>query len=261
MVPEQIALDLLSFDIPVIVLGDLNQLPPVMGRPVFLQQPDAILNQIMRQNEESPIIRLSQDILHGNSFGTGNYDENGLIKIVADKYGLVADFKEYDAVIVGKNITRDMYNKYIREQVYHRTGSLRVGDKIICRKNNWSYCNHDGMPLTNGLVGYVVDIDEERSTRAYTLIEFKPEGFSNSFNDIYLDRMAFETPVSNNKKFTGFNNFDKFEYAYAITCHLAQGSQYNNVYIKYERMGTRDYCKRWLYTAVTRAVERITLVI
>jgi exodeoxyribonuclease-5 len=60
MVPEKNAVDLLSFGIPVIVLGDTNQLPPVFGNPYFLNDPDIHLTQIMRQAEGDPIIYLSQ---------------------------------------------------------------------------------------------------------------------------------------------------------------------------------------------------------
>ena len=63
MVNEEIATDLLSFGIPTIVLGDLNQLPPVFGKPYFLREPDVILKQVMRQNEGNPIIYLSQQFL------------------------------------------------------------------------------------------------------------------------------------------------------------------------------------------------------
>ena len=262
MVPENIAHDLLSFGLPIIVLGDLNQLPPVMGNAFFLQHPDAILKKIMRQAEESPIIRLSQDILNSNMFKLGNYDSSGKIVILEDKKGLDVDFDSYDSIIVGRNITREMYNKYIREQVYHRYGDLMVGDKLICRKNNWDYFTHEGIFLINGLIGTVTDIDIETSTDSFFNIELQPEGFKDRFYDVHLDRKMFDIPISKKRNITNmFSRYDLFEYAYAITCHLSQGSQYNNVYIKYEQMQSSEYCRKWLYTAVTRAIERMTLVI
>ena len=262
MVPENIAEDILSFNLPVIVLGDLNQLPPVMGSPFFLRQPDAILKKIMRQAEESPIIRLSQDILHSKMFKLGDYDKYGKIKVLKDEDGLSVDFKEFDSIIVGKNKTREMYNKYIREQVYGRFGDIQVNDKLICRKNNWDYFTHDGIFLINGLVGRVVDIDLMDSTSQYLTIELLPDGYRDSFTQVRLDRALFKVPLTKKRNMgQAFTKYDVFEYAYAITCHLAQGSQYNNVYIKYEQLGDGDYCRRWLYTAVTRAIERITLVV
>jgi exodeoxyribonuclease-5 len=262
MVPEQIATDLLSFGLPIIVLGDLNQLPPVMGNAFFLQSPDSILKKIMRQAEESPIIRLSQDILHSRMFRLGDYDATGKIHILEDKKGMEVDFSSFDSVIVGKNLTREMYNKYIREQVYGRFGDIQVGDKLICRKNNWDYFTHEGIFLINGLVGTVTDIDIENSTDSYLNIELLPEGYRECFHDVNLDRKMFKIPISKKRDMINmFSKYDLFEYAYAITCHLSQGSQYNNIYVKYEQMQSSEYCRKWLYTAVTRAIERMTLVI
>ena len=51
--------------------------------------------------------------------------------------------------------------------------------------------------------------------------------------------------------------FNKFEFGYAITCHLAQGSQYNNVLVYNERMGDDAYYNKWLYTALTRAIDKL----
>ena len=262
MVPNNIAEDILSFGLPVIVLGDLNQLPPVFGAPFFLQDPDAILRKIMRQAEDSPIIRLSQDILHSNRFNLGAYDKTGHVKIYEDKPGLELDYKQFDSIIVGKNKTREAYNKYIRECVYERKGPVTIGDKLICRKNNWDYFTHDGLFLINGLVGTVTDIDYEHSNNRYLSLELLPDGYKRPFTDIRLDRKLFNIPISKKREISSsFSNYDVFEYAYAITCHLSQGSQYDNVLVKYEPMGTSDYCRKWLYTAITRAIERVTLIV
>jgi exodeoxyribonuclease-5 len=66
MVPGYMAKWLLDYDIPVIVLGDLNQLPPVGGSSYFLQNPDAILTQIMRQASDSPIPYIAQYAIAGD---------------------------------------------------------------------------------------------------------------------------------------------------------------------------------------------------
>ena len=54
--------------------------------------------------------------------------------------------------------------------------------------------------------------------------------------------------------------FDEFDYGYALTVHKAQGSQWGNVLLVDESGCFRDTSKRWLYTAVTRATSRITVV-
>jgi exodeoxyribonuclease-5 len=52
----------------------------------------------------------------------------------------------------------------------------------------------------------------------------------------------------------------EFDYGYAITCHKSQGSQWDNVLVYDESWCFRDQWERWLYTAITRAAEKITIV-
>ncbi|MCM1219765.1 MAG: AAA family ATPase, partial [Lachnospiraceae bacterium] len=74
MVEQNMGRDILSFGIPVLVLGDLNQLPPVFGQSLFLQKPDVILNEVMRQHKDSAIIYLAQLAMHGIPISYGNYN-------------------------------------------------------------------------------------------------------------------------------------------------------------------------------------------
>lgn len=55
--------------------------------------------------------------------------------------------------------------------------------------------------------------------------------------------------------------FDRFDFGYALTCHKAQGSQWDSVYLFDESGVFREDGARWLYTGLTRAAERITVVI
>ena len=54
---------------------------------------------------------------------------------------------------------------------------------------------------------------------------------------------------------------NKFEFAHAITAHLSQGSQYNNVLVYDEKMGNKEYYFKWLYTAITRATTGLIIAI
>ena len=54
--------------------------------------------------------------------------------------------------------------------------------------------------------------------------------------------------------------FDRFDFGYALTCHKAQGSQWDSVYLFDESGVFREDSARWLYTGITRAAERITIV-
>jgi exodeoxyribonuclease-5 len=259
MVPEKLAGWLLSYRIPIIILGDLNQLPPVAGTSVFLKRPDACLTEIMRQADDSPIPYFAQYILRN-----GPNIKPGCIgnKIKVIKKDMLTDdmLQSADVVICGKNKTRDMLNRYIRENIFGITNETPViGDKLICRENDWSRCINDDYYLINGLIGYVVDIDLESISKDSMVLDFKPDFLDECFKNVVLDRVFMKLSPQEKKFYR--TDFTKFEYGYAITCHLSQGSQYNKVVVFYEYMHDYEYATKWLYTAVTRAIDELVVVI
>ena len=260
MVPAKMADWLLKFKVPIIVLGDLNQLPPVIGDSFFLKEPDVVLTQIMRQSSESPIPYFAQNVLQNGTKCLSPGLQIGDKINVLSKADITPELlKGYDVIICGTNKTRNNLNTYIRERIYGRTQEYPViGDKLICRENDWTF-SVDDVYLINGLIGYVTDIDLE-SISDYTMkIDFKPEFMDNEFKNVTLDRIYMG--LSPNDKRFYRSNYHKFEYGYAITCHLSQGSQYNRVLVFNESFGTAEERRKWLYTAVTRAIDKVTILI
>ena len=224
MVPAKMADWLLKFKVPIIVLGDLNQLPPVIGDSFFLKEPDVVLTQIMRQSSESPIPYFAQNVLQNGTKCLSPGLQIGDKINVLSKADITPELlKDYDVIICGTNKTRNNLNTYIRERIYGRTQDYPViGDKLICRENDWTF-SVDDVYLINGLIGYVTDIDLE-SISDYTMkIDFKPEFMDNEFKNVTLDRIYMG--LSPNDKGFYRANEHKWEYGYAITCHLSQGSQ------------------------------------
>ena len=260
MVPAKMADWLLKFKVPIIVLGDLNQLPPVIGDSFFLKEPDVVLTQIMRQSSESPIPYFAQNVLQNGTKCLSPGLQIGNKINVLSKVDITPELlKDYDVIICGTNKTRNNLNTYIRERIHGRTQDYPViGDKLICRENDWTF-SVDDVYLINGLIGYVTDIDLE-SISDYTMkIDFKPEFMDNEFKNVTLDRIYMG--LSPNDKRFYRSNYHKFEYGYAITCHLSQGSQYNRVLVFNESFGTAEERRKWLYTAVTRAIDKVTILI
>jgi exodeoxyribonuclease-5 len=186
-----------------------------------------------------------------------------------------------DQVICAKNATRIQLNQKMRKDLYEWEDPLpQPGDKIICLRNNWEWINPAGDNLVNGLTGYIDDI----TYKTRECFCYSPSMFA-TFTPDYIDKTSFEDVDINSfrntrmdrkifmegEPFVNSQNFSKiprqfkpneFDYGYAITCHKAQGSEFDKVLVFEEFMkgDTSEKHRRWLYTAVTRAAKKLVLV-
>ena len=258
MVSDEIMSDILSFGIPVIGMGDINQLPPIFGISSYMLRPNYFLTQIMRQAENNPIIKISQDILHNRPFVLGEYGSSRIIRKVPMKENLIHD---YDIILCARNTTRDYLNDTIRMDLQGKTREPYLGDKVICRQNNRDrvIC---GRFLSNGTVGYIDYIDRPSITKNKITVDFSPEyNSSETFCNLDIDRQYIKMDYLDRKEY-GMSSYEKFEYAYAITTHLSQGSQYQRVlYFDEPFGGGQDVIKKLRYTAITRAITSIDIVL
>ncbi len=258
MVNESFGVDIESFDIPIICLGDLQQLPPVIGGSKYLIRPDYVLTKIMRQAEGNPIIYLSQKASRGERIEYGKYGDKCY---VIPKSRITSNMMlNADMIITPTNSARAMYNRYIREELRHIDSELPiVGEKLICRKNNRNRIIGDGIYLVNGMLGYITDVDKSSYNGKSLDISFVPDFTDDvQFNNVRIDYKtlmdSIQTDKENYKK--GYSMFDMFEFGDVITVHLSQGSQAENVlYIEEPFGGGRDLLAKLNYTAITRARE------
>lgn len=261
MVSETIALDLESFGIPILVLGDLQQLPPVYGGQHYLKNPDFRLTKIMRQAENDPIIYLSKLASMGKPIECGKYGDKCFVipkSIVTAKM-----LTNSSIVLCGKNKTRGELNRFIREDVLGiRRNIPMIGEKLICRQNNWTeqLPGMEDIFLINGLIGYVQEVYIENFTGSSLPIDFRPDFVDDKyFKEILLDYNHLFAPIGSTSNTRSY--YDKFEFAYAITVHLSQGSQYDNVLYFKERMGFSDFSRKLDYTAITRAKQGLIIAV
>lgn len=259
MVASNIAKDLVSFGIPMIVLGDHHQLDPPFGEPYFLNYPDVILTEPMRQAKDDPIVKLSMMAYDGEYIDYGKYGDNCFVipySMLTDKMMIKSDI-----IICGRNKTRDELNRHIRYDILKRKSECPViGDKIICRQNNWSLSIMDNINLINGMIGYVDEIYLNTYNGNSIAIDFRPD-FSDfeCFNNLTIDYKLLTQPYDKVIS-TRFSYFNKFEYGWAISTHLSQGSEWDAPLIYYEDYGTSEFKKKSLYTAITRAKKKLILV-
>lgn len=259
--PFRIRRDIESYNIPTLVAGDLNQLPPVADDPAYLFDRNKVhfLTEIMRQKANSGILHIAHRALEGLPIHNGYY---GDAIVIYDDQVTNDMFLQSDIVLCGTNNTRDRLNKVIREEILGFKGKLpRCGEKIICRRNDWSI-SVDGIGLGNGLIGKVVNNPEVINfdgRRFY--LDFKPDLFNGIFTDLDIDFEYFNALCTkkNELKNRKWNYGHLFDYAYCITTHLSQGSQFANV-MYFEEPTSSLIQNKLNYTGVTRASNGLIYV-
>jgi len=251
MVGEALARDLLSFGTPVLVLGDPAQLPPVKDEGFFTnRRPDVMLTEIHRQAAENPIIRLSMDVREGRGLAHGDF---GAVRVIGRDAVDRAEVMAADQILVGLNRTRHLYNMRIRKLQGRVTAMPEVGERVVCLRND------KDRGLLNGGLWHVTKLmpsDERRWAMVVRSADFDdgPAVRIGVHPLFFLGRSA-DVPEVIRKK------CDWFDFGYALTVHKSQGSQWDNVYL-FDESGTfRDDAAKWLYTGITRAAERLTVVL
>lgn len=252
MVDEALGKDLMSFGTPILVLGDPGQLPPVSGGGYFTsQEPDYLLTDIHRQARDNPIIQLAMQVREGKEIMHGDWGKAKVIPKGEVTQSLVLDA---DQVLVGTNRTRRRYNTRLRELKGFATDYPQSGDKLVCLRND------PAKGLLNGSLWQVMTSSKETVKPGINLM-IRPEDddMDRGAAKIKLLKAAFEN-IDEEIPWSTRKRYDEFDYGYALTVHKAQGSQWNDVVLFDESWAFRDTRERWLYTAITRAAETLTIV-
>ncbi|PHR92833.1 MAG: ATP-binding protein [Robiginitomaculum sp.] len=254
MVDEGIGRDLLSFGVPVLVLGDPAQLPPVKGGGYFTNhEPDIMLTEIHRQAEGNPIVKLATDVREGRSLDYGQYGESLVIHKSEINSSMVLGA---DQVLVGKNVTRSMYNARIRELIGYENVFPVIGDRLVCLKND-----HTAKIFNGGLFS-VTSVKTHMKTvyPGFITLTISSEDFPGRKEVEVRVKEEFFMGNIDKVDWRELRGTQHFDYGYALTVHKSQGSQWPDVMLFDESRAFRDDWQRWLYTGITRASERITIV-
>lgn len=248
MIDDRLAMDLLSFRIPVLLLGDPAQLPPVNGAGVFGSGgADVLLTEVHRQALGNPVLALSIDIREGRSPAFGNY---GTSRVMQEEELVEADLLAADQIIVGRHRTRENYNRLVR-MLKGLEGDLPVlGDRLVCLANHpkLGLCNGETFTVTSEPVAKGDDLTFSITPVAQT---------GEAPIEVTISAAEFFAP--DGARGRGRVAKPRFDFGYALTAHKAQGSQWTNVLVIDESACFGEDARRWLYTAVTRASDRVTI--
>ena len=281
MAPKTLMDLLFKHNVYVICLGDPFQLPPVDKKEDnhLLDAPHIFLDEIMRQAQESEIIQLSMAIR-----------ENRPIEVFQGKEVQILNKEELntgmltwaDQILVATNATRVSINAQMRK-LLNFGEQPQDGDKIICLRNYWDCFSDNEEPLVNGTIGI---LKNSFLTKRYLPNIVKSiDGLSHIdliMGDFISDSGMYFHSLEMDKKMIDIGEFSldwktvyqlnrnpktkdipplEFTYGYAITCHKAQGSEWDKVLVIEEKFPfDKIEHARWLYTAVTRSSEKLVLV-
>ena len=198
-------------------------------------------------------------------------------------------------VVCRSNKRANIYNKGIRAQILYREDELNTGDLLMVAKNNyfWTEKYKEMDFIANGEIAVVRRVRRTRELYGFrfaeVLLAFPDQNDFELEANLLLDTLHSDAPAlpktENDRLFYSVledyvditvkrermkkmkadphYNALQVKYAYAVTCHKAQGGQWQNVFLDQGYMSdeylTPDYF-RWLYTAFTRATEILYLV-
>lgn len=202
---------------------------------------------------------------------------------------------EETAIIVRSNKRANAYNQQIRSRILFNENELSAGDYLMVVKNNyfWLKPSTEAGFIANGDIIEVLEIFSIQELYGFRFAEVKvrmvdypkmmpfetvllldtieaetPSLPYEESNRLYQEVMKdYESETSKYKKFLKVKankhfNALQVKFSYAITCHKSQGGQWNTVFVEQPYLPNgidKDYL-RWLYTAVTRAKEKLYLI-
>ena len=281
MAPKELIDILLKHKVYIIFLGDPFQLPPIdkENDNHLLDNPHVFLDEIMRQAQESEIIRLTMKIRNQEPL---SFESNDTVKILHHKELTQGMYSWADQILTGTNATRAKINTEMRAML-GKGAEPEAGDKVICTRNYWEDCSICGDPLINGSIGYLVKPHKSKIYLPWFLRKekeyfdvIKAEIEMPDTGDIYpllnIDYNMLQKEIKSAdwrleyklgkmKKQYGDLLPKDFLYAYAITVHKAQGSEWDKVLVYEENFPfNRTEHARWLYTAATRAADKLVIL-
>jgi exodeoxyribonuclease-5 len=279
MLPKNMWELLLKHGVPIIACGDPGQLPPISRDDDnhVLDHPHVFLDEIMRQAMDSEIIRFSMWVREGRPIAQFPA-KNEQVMLIKPEEVTIGMYNWADQVLCATNKTRQDINNVIRQSRGFGP-EPQIGDKVISLKNHWDFFSNKKSPLTNGTIGTIQNLNKSyivapfwisKTTIPVINANILMDEDEDLFNGICMDYTALKTgkmflneqQIYKLDRAKGYPDSPfEFAYAYAITCHKSQGSEWNRVVVCEEYFPTViEEHKRWVYTAATRASEKLVFV-
>lgn len=281
MVPKTLMDQLFKHQVYVICLGDPFQLPPIDDKEDnhLLDNPHVFLDEIVRQAADSEIIQLTMKIREQKPLDLYHGQEVQVLPHSSLNTGMLL---WSDQIITATNAKRTQINNQVRT-LLGKGPTPEDGDKIICLRNYWEDFNLQGDPLVNGTVGTLTNSWKgEVQVPAFLTAGQGLKTFDVLYGDFCANESVYEAiDIDRHMLLTGEKCCDwrlsyklgklrqrigdlvpkEFAYGYAITAHKSQGSEWEKVLVIEETFPFVPLeHARWLYTAATRAIDKLVVV-
>lgn len=277
MLSNELFNDLQSFGVSIIAVGDHCQLPPVGDTSFLMQNPDYFLTKVHRNALNSPLISISHHLRRGGYLSPGKSYGDGVFKLSWDDQNCrdlfentVSNYSNDLIVLCATNRKRVSLNQNIRRLLNFSEPEPYPSERVVCLKNN-----HDSKVM-NGQTGTIIwTMPGETDTIKLTIdMDDFPEPYESlshmmcfgqekyEFHNLFTDRKKYFQILSKKANKLGYSGIDFFDFGYAISVHKAQGSEWDRVILCEERCYYWDdeFYRRWLYTAATRAKEKLFII-
>jgi len=266
MVNEEIYTELASFKVPILAVGDHGQLPPVFGEFNLMDDPDFVLEKIHRQAENDPIIQVATLARTRGIIPVAEYGPECIKTNSEEIINQIKDPREW-VIITGTNKKRTERNRWARWKLGFHGDLPNVGERVVCLKNSHS------TGIMNGMVGTVTRLEQVEGTRRHWVwLEAQMDSGDKYVGEVWRYQFGYPKPmqetIAEALEVSPRDFGDLFDFGYAITCHKAQGSEWDKVIVyeeqamRYVMMKTKgeEGWRRWLYTAITRAKKELIIV-
>ena len=260
MVSSDIWQDLLSFEKPILAVGDHGQLPPVEGKFNLMLKPMLRLEEIYRQEKDNPIVVISEmarkygeipKMEYGRYVKKFSREDEDVMEFLTDQ---LSSYNENMMVLVGYNHTRNKINDGIRQLLEFESPQPQIQDRVICLRNNAE------LGIFNGMIGTLQSI--EKVSVADMLEYYQTDIIFDGEDEVFHLPISIEQFRQRETLRNVSRDINLFDFGYALTVHKAQGSQAEKVILFEERFSKMDddMWRRWLYTGVTRAVSELYII-
>ncbi len=215
-----------------------------------MREPQIVLQKIHRQAEDSPIISLANAVRNGTPL-LPLEKPNLTVRRTA---GItMRELVDFDQVICATNAKRTDLNGKFRDVQARPRNAIVAGDKLICLRNNMSYGVFNGMLL---FVDSILDDQplfwrcdlRDETGKLFPKLPVWKEPFQKDIGkDFTIPKTGYKDPP-----------MVYCDFGYVITCHKAQGSEWDKVLVFDQYMPPKIWdMKRWRYTAITRAAKEL----